>query len=365
MRYLFVTTGDLEKNASFVRLRELGRALSGLGLDVQFLVDPTEWNQTLVGLLDFGTVHLLSSGGRLAQLFERRNAIRRIRPDTVHILNPQPFNCLAVAASRVPVVVDWDELLSSRSGLKSRRYLSLLCEAYGRRKATFTVVASRHQQTVFRDRYGVESLYLPYACYLPTSASGANPFSEPTAVYLGNFYPDFDHDLIIDAWRVLKQADDVVPRLELIGDGADRTAVQLRAGSLGLGDRISLPGYLTGQNLWNRLVHAHVLLFPIRDTIGNRMRCPSKTFAYMQARRSIITNRVGEVAEALGDQAHYVEPTAEGFAAAVRDAFSSPAKTVDYALARHTWTARAETLLNTVVSATPNHAKRTFTLPRA
>jgi glycosyltransferase involved in cell wall biosynthesis len=346
-RYFFVTTGDLSRNASFVRLRELGRELAILGLDVHYVVDPTEFNRELAASLPYATAHVLKASNRLAQIRERRRCVWKVAPDIVHILNPQPSNCAAILAWRGAVVVDFDELLSQRFGSAPRRAISSLCEFYGKRRATVLVVASRHQERYFRDHGRADAVYLPYACYLPVLPDGPNPYSVPTAVYLGNFHPDFDHDLIVDAWRVLREQG-VPPNLELIGSGVDLDKVRHKIADGCLSNCISLPGYMTGQALWDRLRHSHVLLFPIRDTVGNRMRCPSKTFAYMQAGRPIITNRVGEVAEALGDKAIYVEPTAAGFADAVNEAFKAPPQTVDYNLDAHSWAARAQILLDAV-----------------
>ncbi len=347
MRYLFVTTGNLERNASFVRLRELGRGLATLGADVTYVVDDTPYNSELAQTLTFATVNVLIASQRVSQVFERRRAILRAEPDVVHVLNPQPYNSSAVFGAKRPVVVDWDELLSQRFSSPRRRFASRLCEAYGRRKASLTVVASRYQQTFFRERFQADALYLPYACYLPEMTDGPNPYPKPTAVYLGNFHPDFDHDLLLDAWQLLA-SNGAAPHLELIGSGEDLEKVRRIVIDRGLSDCVSVPGYMSGGPLWDRLRHAHVLLFPIRDTIGNRMRCPSKTFAYMQAERSIITNRVGEVAEALGDLASYVPPTAQGFASAVSQAFRAPPAAVEYDLARHTWLARATVLMDAV-----------------
>jgi lipopolysaccharide biosynthesis protein len=78
------------------------------------------------------------------------------------------------------------------------------------------------------------------------------------------------------------------------------------------------------------------------------MRCPAKTFAYMQAARPIITNRVGEVAEVLRDLATYVEPSAEAFAAAVMASVAEPRPDVLYPLDAHTWPARTDALLDAV-----------------
>ena len=107
-----------------------------------------------------------------------------------------------------------------------------------------------------------------------------------------------------------------------------------------------MPGFVSGDDLWRRLRHAHVLLFPIRQTILNLCRCPSKTFAYAQARRPVIANRVGEIPAVLGESAEYVDSTSEAFADAIDRAMSQPRHAdIDYGVERHNWAARADVLV--------------------
>jgi glycosyltransferase involved in cell wall biosynthesis len=163
---------------------------------------------------------------------------------------------------------------------------------------------------------------------------------------MGNLHHDGDHDILIDAWTILQSQGDA-PDLCIIGGGPCLESVKSDVEQRGL-TQIKFLGYLPVQENQNYLHHAHGLLFPIRDTIGNQMRCPSKTFAYMQAGRPIVTCRVGEVAEALGDQGIYVEPTPETFAQKVLELFQQPPQTVVYDLERHTWEARAKDLLRAI-----------------
>ena len=132
---------------------------------------------------------------------------------------------------------------------------------------------------------------------------------------MGNLYPAYDHDLLFDRDLLLK-APGKSPRITFLGHGPDLEKWRSFVKENGLSN-VEVPGFTTGEELWRRLRHAHVLLFPIRETIINLARCPSKTFAYAQARRPVIANRVGEIPEVLGKKATYVEPTAEAFADAI------------------------------------------------
>jgi glycosyltransferase involved in cell wall biosynthesis len=162
---------------------------------------------------------------------------------------------------------------------------------------------------------------------------------------MGNLNAGYDHDLIFRA-AVTLQARGLHPRIEFLGKGLelDRWRQFVRDHKL---TNVNVAGFVTGDDLWARLRHAHVLLFPIRPTIPNLSRCPSKTYAYAQARRPVITCRVGEVPTVLEEKAMYVDTTADAFADALAEVMSAPPlPDVDYHLEQHNWGVRAQTLLN-------------------
>lgn len=349
LRYLFITSGCLKKNSSFVRLAKLGENLSNYGICVSYLCDDTKYNRSLQSKLKFSQFYFVSISYErniFSYLLTSFHLSKHIPADVVHFLNPSVINIVRVLSYNCLVVSDFDELLSVRAQSWMKRKTHFLCEIIARYKSSLTVVSSRHLQKYFLDHFNLGSLYLPYATYLQDVEKGSYPFLKPTAVYMGNFHYDGDYDILINAWTIL-EAQDKAPDLHLIGGGPCLEAVKAEVAARGL-NTITIKGYLPVEEMWTSLCYAHILLFPIRNTLGNRMRCPSKTFAYMQASRPIVTNRVGEVEEALGNQAIYVEPTPEDFAQAVAELFNHPLSDVLYDLDSHTWESRAKDLLNVI-----------------
>lgn len=344
MHYCLLTTGNWRGNASTVRLREFGAELAKRpGVSVSFVLDDTPTNREDAGALHGITLAYVPRTTR-HEFAERRRQIRRLAPDYVHVLNPHPRAFLALAGTRVPVVGDWDEWPAMRPYTLPRKLGERFLDRWLRRRSTVHVVCSRYLEREFRARFGLQAHYIPYATYLQNVEEGPSPFHAPTCVYLGNLYPAYDHDLVIHAMKQLWAATPDIT-LEVIGDGPDGDRWRSYVADEKLGN-VTMLGYLTGQPLWNRLRHATCLLFPIRDTLLNRARCPSKTFAYMQARRPIITNRVGEVAEALGEKAIYVDPTPEGFAARISRVCSQGTfADIDYGIESFTWARRTDDLL--------------------
>ncbi len=343
MHYVFFSTGSWAFNASMVRPREFGRQMIARGIDVTYAVDDCEFNRTGLDVDPKAKVVYTSQLGRFSQFPARRRTLKRLAPDFVHTINPAPKSCAALWGSRLKVVGDWDEWPAMRPYPFGLRMVAKYVDYWLRHRSVLRVVASHYLQEQFLRRYGAPSAYIPYATYLPEHPPTTSPYTERTAVYMGNFFPAYDHDLLFDAALRLREQGKT-PRIAFLGWGPDldkwRAFVKERALT-----NVEVAGFVTGEDLWRRLRHAHVLLFPIRPTILNLARCPSKTFAYAQARRPVITNRVGEIPEVLGDKAIYVEGTAEGFATAIDRAMGQDLPDVDYGVEQHNWSARTDALL--------------------
>ncbi|HEY7120198.1 MAG TPA: glycosyltransferase [Tepidisphaeraceae bacterium] len=343
MHYVFLSTGSWEGNASMVRPRELGRELIARGIDVTYAVDDVEYNRKSLNLDPKARIVFTSKLGGFSQIAARRRTLKDLKPDFVHVLNPAPKTAAALWGSRWRVVGDWDEWPAMRPSRPVKHAMERYLDRWLRNRSVRVVVASRYLQEQFRGRFGLDAAYIPYAAYLPDHPSTTSPFTQRTAVYMGNLYPAYDHDLLFDAAVQLK-ARGRMPPIIFLGHGPDLEKWRGFVKEQGLWN-VDVPGYTTGEELWRRLRHAHVLLFPIRPTILNLARCPSKTFAYAQARRPVITNRVGESPEVLGEKATYVNATADAFANAIEDAMSRELADVDYGVEAHNWGARADALL--------------------
>lgn len=326
-----------------VRLRELGRELIARGVDVTYAVDDLPFNREKLNVDPKANVVFSSNLGKISQIWKRRRTLKQLKPDFVHVMNPAPKSCAALWGSNLRVVGDWDEWPASRPGSFIKRTREKYLDHWLRHRACVVSVCSRYLRDQFRQRFGLEATYIPYAAYLPEQPETTSPFSQPTAVYMGNLYPAYDHDLLFDAAVLLKSRGQE-PHITFLGTGPELDSRRAFVKDHNLSN-VEVAGFITGVELWRRLRHAHVLLFPIRVNPVNLARCPSKTFAYAQARRPVITNHVGEVPEVLGDKATYVDPTPQAFAAAIESAMSKELTDVDYGIEAHNWGVRAEALL--------------------
>lgn len=344
MHVCFVTYGPWAVNAGHLRPRHLGPALLDRGVQVSYLVDDLPENRDL-GLDPRAQVILVRKPRSLLQLYTRRHALVSMRPDTVHLLNPHAKSLALVAGlDKFHVLAEWDEPPVFRSLGATRHLLELALDRWLRRRADSQVAITRWLQDLFAEKYGVVVPYIPHASYLgPFPPDLATPYDEPAAVYLGTLTPEWDHDILFRALELLANRA-VRPRVDFIGAGPDLQHWKSYCQSRGL-SHVRFQGWCDGAALQARLRHAHVLLFPIRDKQLNRARCPSKLFAYAQARRPLITMRVGEVPEILGDGPVYVSETVEAFADALERAMAADLPDVDYGVERHSYADRAEKLM--------------------
>jgi glycosyltransferase involved in cell wall biosynthesis len=345
MHYSFLSTGSWKGNASFVRLRAFGQGLLDLGHRVTFFLDDLDYNVHELELPAQAERCIVSHPSSWMQFYSRRQAIAAVAPDIVHFINPSLKSWAALSTlPRQKFICDWDEWPCQREDRGwTYRTLNRFLDWHARTRAAGLVVASRYLQQAFRS-LGYASTYIPYATYLEPHDDGLSPFDRPTFVYMGNFYPAYDHDLLLEAARTLK-SQGLSPPLVLLGKGPDLDRWRQFADEYRL-DNVRLPGFTTGQALWRHLRHAEALLFPIRDSLLNRVRCPSKTYAYAQARRPVVTSRIGEIVQVLGEQATYIEPTVSGWTTALAQlAQTAHQPDCDYHLDEQTWSKRSQQLL--------------------
>ena len=348
MRYCFLTTGSWQNNTMFMRFRELGKEMAARGIDVHYVVEDLPTNADADLNIAAGTrAHRTPMCNGIGGIRYRRKLIgKEIQPDFVHVLNVPAKSVPVLMASGQKIVADWDEWTSGApfSGINLKRRIHRRVDAWYRRNARRVVVCSRYLQRTF-GTMGVDSAYIPYAVFLPPQPMDApSLFDEPTGVYMGNLYSTFDQDLLFHAMVILRDRG-VRPPVRFVGRGPELEKWTKFVEDEKL-TNVRMMGYLPNDEMFQYLRHAHVLLFPIRENLTNLCRCPSKAYAFAQAHRPVITNRVGEVPEVLGEQAIYIDATPEGFADAIEAAFAKPSLAdVDYGIERHNWSARTDDLL--------------------
>ena len=359
MHYSFITYGSWENNAGLIRPKYLGAELiKRAGARVTYIVDDMPYNRDALKLHPKAEIALVPNARSMKQIASRRRVIRALAPDYIHLLNSHAKSVAALLGNgRLQVVADWDEPPTVKDLGFMRNRLEHAADAWLRRRADVRIVCTMYLQQRFREMYGMETVYIPHAPYFAQQPQVSSPFTQPTAVYMGNLFSSWDHDILFDAARLMREAGHQ-PKIMLLGDGPDRAKWEAFIALHKL-DNFTLAGFMSGAELWRHLRYAHVLLFPIRDTVINRSRCPSKIFAYAQAMRPLITNRVGELPYLLNETPIYIDQTPQAFADALLKLMNEPPQPdVTYHTEQHTWGDRAERLLAAIRAAEENRRRQ-------
>lgn len=109
--------------------------------------------------------------------------------------------------------------------------------------------------------------------------------------YVGNINTK-ERDLMLDAFSIINRLDDR-SRLVLIG----RSGIKESDVHPDLRDRVRFTGEVSYDELQDYIAACEVMLLPLKDTITNRGRWPSKLNDYLAAGRPVVACAVGDLQE--------------------------------------------------------------------
>lgn len=194
------------------------------------------------------------------------------RFDAVHTASFPYFSLLGAGAARrrgrYQLVVDWHEVwtrdywaeylgpVRGRAGW----LVQCLCARLRQQAFCFSQLHARRLQTEGL-RGEVTVLRGEYTGRVPTSVQPLKP--EPLVVFAGRMIPEKRAVAVVAA---VAQARVRMPELRavLIGDGPERGAVVLAVAELGLQDAVTVPGFVTAEEVQAMLAQALCLLLPSR-----------------------------------------------------------------------------------------------------
>jgi glycosyltransferase involved in cell wall biosynthesis len=91
-------------------------------------------------------------------------------------------------------------------------------------------------------------------------------------------------------------------RLRIVGDGAEREALERRIAALGVADRVELAGPRTHDDLPAEFAAAHIVVVPsVADATGDRDGLPNVVLEAMASARPVIASDIGAVSSAVID----------------------------------------------------------------
>jgi len=243
------------------------------------------------------------------------------KPDLVHLFKPKGYGGLALLLiklfkRKVRLCVDTDDL-EGKGGMNERHsYSSLEKLVYAWQENSLTVMAdgvtaaSRVLEQLVLG-LGVPAgriMYLPNCVDpLPVGDRAAarqklGVGEETPVVLLYTRFFEFDQQLLYELFGEIARRSPMC-RLLVVGRGTrgEELALQDAARKSGFFDRLLMAGWVDVAEIPNLLAAADVAVYPFRDDLVNRTKCPAKLTELMLAERAVVADRVGQLAEYIQD----------------------------------------------------------------
>lgn len=243
------------------------------------------------------------------------------QPDLVHLFKPKGYGGLASLLlkylhRKLPLWVDTDDW-EGKGGMNERHaYSSLEKRFYAWQERSLlavadgVTVASRALEDMVRTLAvpELQLLYLPN-CVDPLPVGDGRVARQrlgiaegtPVVLLYTRFF-EFDQPLLHAlCGEILKRSEHC--RLLVVGSGVngEEQALWEAAHRMGFSDRLIMAGWVEAAQIPDLLAAGDVAIYPFRDDLVNRTKCPAKLTELMLAERAVVADRVGQLAEYIRD----------------------------------------------------------------
>ena len=357
MHICFVTTNVITKHANMKRALGMARPLIEGGHDVTICMEDAAENRAAVNEIAGCRVLFYPKGSWWQERKAKRRLLRSAKFDFIHLCGLGWRNALLPGFElNSPAIMDHAELESSFANTTIlRRTAQWILELGSPLWYSNTVASSKYLERLFRrrtERLGLKRniLYLPFASENAIMEMGATRATElrrelgscKLLMYTGNLYPAYGVLDLLDALIELRKS-----RTDWIcvytGQGPARAELEKKTEMAGLTGVIRFLGRVPEEEMAAYMKIAAVFVSPLRDTVTDWARCPSKTFMYIMFEKPIVTCRVGENLNSLGEDGFYYTPgESHSMCQAIDRALDVPSDwRPGYRKENHTWQARA------------------------
>ena len=256
-------------------------------------------------------------------------AARQERPDLVHLFKPKGYGGIAAMVDLVfrrtgfslpPLFVDTDDwegkggMNDQHSYSRAERLVFDFQEKWLPPRAAGVTVASRALEEMIREmRVEPERiLYLPNCVDDVSPGNGGRVrlklgiAAETPVLLLYTRFFEFSQDKLHLLFAEIYQR---VPSVRFLVVGQGRRGEEellLAAGrEKGFVGALVMGGWLDPADIVDYLAAADVAIYPFRDTLVNRAKCPAKLTEILRARVPVVADKVGQLAE-------YIQPGHSG-----------------------------------------------------
>ena len=323
MKLSFVTFGNISQHATLKRATGMAPILQSKGVEVSILLEDSPDNRARAQLeCPDATIYYHH---RHKSPFQERSQkiayLKKIQPDVVWICGVGIRNWILPSKAFPVVLGDHAELLS---GIQQRSFLRRCWDALNEwaHIPSFSgqICASRYLEKLYTKRNKQLALSRPVH-YSPYAYNAEVLESKPTILdslqgaygdkknilYMGSFWENYGFwDMLYVFRDLLQERSDF--RVLMMGKGPEKEAGIAWLEEKKLSDKIRILGYIPEEELSSYFHLADAFVCPLRDTVQDWARCPSKLFMYLPFQKPIVTCPIGEAVEIFGEDGFYYTP---------------------------------------------------------
>lgn len=350
----FITTGDIKNIATAKRALGMANPLIDLGWEVSILMEDTEENHHRVGMecCDKVKVYYFPHCSALQEINAKNRLIKEIDPDFIYVCAFVTRNTVGIG-HRCKKLVEHSELQSGIPDMKGlRKVHAYINEYFSILYSDALLNASKYLQDVFRKRAkrvlkgNMPMLYFPYAYsdgvmkVLKIDRNTPEYFmykGRKVFVFLGSIVRGYGAFTMIEAMEKVREK---YPEalLLMLGRGGSYQEACHYVKEHKLEDNILLPGFISEEDISMYFSLTDYFISPMNDTVQDWARCPSKLYMYLPYRKPIITCKIGEPYNVLGDEGIYYEPSSsESLAYEMEKLLESRKETIAINPTEHEW----------------------------
>lgn len=319
MRIAFVTFGCFDSHATLKRATGMATPLLDKGHKVYLLLEDAPINREKAALEcpDAKVIWHRPESSAFAERSQKQKALDSIRPDVVWICGVGVRNWMSRTHKGCLVLADHSELYSVVSDDRFRKCFYWFLEWAYCFAFDGHICASRFLERFYSKR--LQSLgrkdrihYSPYAFHpgvMSVDREGGLRIlkkygGKKVLLYMGSFWENYGFWDMLHVFKQLSQTrTDFVA--VLAGRGPEKEEGLKWVSENGLQDVIRIEGYIPEEELSAYFTATHAFLSPLRDTLQDWARCPSKLYMYLPFEKPVVTCRIGEAAELFGSEGTY------------------------------------------------------------
>lgn len=367
MHIAFVTVGNYKSHATLKRATGMTDSLQRLGHKSTVILEDHPANHAKVAA-DCPEASPVYYSPGLSCLRERRlkqDLLTDLQPDVIWLCGVGLRNWVRKTHQRQLLIGDHSELLSAITELPLlRRGWDYMSEWLHLAAFDGHVCASRYLERLYSRRLAMLGKpnavhYSPYAYSQRSheqehSVPVENPLSLAPLMYMGSFRENYGFWDMLHVFREI-HAERPSFTVEMIGRGPEESEGRRWLRTNNVDDRIRIKGFVPDEELGDYLSGASAFICPLRNTIQDTARCPSKLYMYLPYEKPIITCPIGDAYDLLGSSGVYYTPRdRKSLKQAIYHALEIPPHLPRVDPALHTWDARAESFLRWLETTYPH-----------